>query len=125
MKQSEKLGALASDLCDALPDSEVDLKLHIATLGMFHFENITIEQISPRPIPMTYYGKAFHAAYLSVFVGYSGRVSYHREFLAKEVARAGGVLSPVKRIERPIATMPQPTPRFPYDNGHTPRDGKE
>ena len=125
MKQQPKLAALANDLAQALPGQEIDLIMYISDLAMYHTGQLTAEQISPKPANTPYYGPAFAAALMAVETGWVNRVEHHAEFVAKAVRKAGGTLVEVKRMERPIGNIPQPTSRKDGDTARMPRTGKE
>lgn len=121
---SHKLTALASDLVEALPPTETDLRLYVSDLGMLHAGELTPEQCSVKPDPCPYYGPVFAAAMQAVEMGWESRAEYHAERLGK-VKRVGGYLVEVKRIERRTGENPHPTDRRSFDNGYTPRTGKQ
>lgn len=125
MKQQPRLAALANDLAKALPVQETDLRLYISDLAMYHTGQLAAEKISPKPANFPYYGPAFAAALMAVETGWANRVEYHQEFVAKAVRRAGGTLVEVKRVDRPIGNIPQPTSRKDGDTARMPRTGKE
>ncbi len=123
-QKSTKLASLASDMVEALPPQETDLRLYVSDLGMFYAGQLTTEQCSAKPDQCPYYGPVFAAALQAVENGWESRAEHHAERFAK-VKRVGGYLPQVKRIERRTGGNPQPTDRRDFDNGYTPRTGKE
>lgn len=120
---SPKLASLATSLMAALPPEAADLRGYIndISLGYIIEGHVTTW---PKPEPMPYYGPVFADALQAVEMGWENRAAYHAERLAK-VKCVGGYLPQVKRIERRTGGNPQPTDRRSFDNGHTPRTGKE
>lgn len=121
---SAKLASLATDLMQSIPPEAADLRGYIndISLGYIIEGHVTTW---PKPEPMPYYGEAFADALNAIERGWEGRIKYYKDRVAAAVRKAGGVLQPVKRIERRTGGNPQPTDRREFDNGYTPRTGKE
>ena len=120
---SPKLFSLATDLMQAIPPEAAELRGYINDISMGYIIEGHVTTW-PKPEPMPYYGPIFAAAMQAVEMGWESRAEYHAERLGK-VKRVGGHLPQVKRIERKTGGNPQPTDRREFDNGYTPRTGKE
>jgi hypothetical protein len=124
MKKCPELAALATDLCEAIPESETDMRLYLSDMAMYHMGEPTHPNQPIRPL-IPHYGAAFAFALQAVEMGWTSRVGYHRDRVASAVRRAGGVLVPEERSARPIITPPQPNRRKDGDSGRVPWDGKQ
>ena len=114
------LSALAIEIANALPEG--DAKQYMLQLSAYH----NGEAVTPvKPAKMPFYGTAFSNALQAIEMGWSARVAYHSDRVNAAIRRAGGTLVEVRRIERPISAIPQPTDRKRFDSGRMPRTGRE
>ena len=120
---SPKLASLATDLMQALPPEAADLRGYINDISLQYIVENHVTTW-PKPEPMPYYGPVFEEALVCVKNGWESKAEHHAGRLAL-VKRVVGYIPQVKRIERRTGGNPQPTDMRNFDNGYTPRTGKE
>lgn len=120
------LCALATEMANALPDG--DAKQYMLQLSAYH----NGEAVTPvKPAKMPFYGTAFSNALQAIEMGWSARVAYHSDRIKAAINRGArkyeidNVLCEVRRVDRPIGLVPQPTDRKRFDSGRMPRTGRE
>lgn len=116
--QRQKLAELADLLAEWLdPAEEPDAIDWLRAAAMAYEAGLDIPNA---PRLNNTYSDLFFNSWCAVRFGMTNRLEYSLEFVAKGVAK--GVLRPA--VRRPVASIPQPTPRKDGDTGRIPWTGK-
>ena len=105
MKQPNvKLIPLANLVAANLPDGQ--MKDYCLSMAAYHAG--TLADAPERPKNAPFYGDAVNNAVEAIMRTWSQRIEYHTDRIHAEVRRCGGVITPRRKVERPIAYIPQP-----------------